>query len=287
MAFSPRTMQSLRRRFVLSSLAAGILPLALGCATEVQARQSSVEMSIIDRDSGQPLNVYHQAGRAHVAGSPGSRYALRLTNRSSGRRLVVLSVDGVNVVSGETAGWGQAGYVLDPWQSFDIAGWRKSNSVVAAFEFAALSDSYAARTGRPDNVGVIGMAVFFEKPNITRHSVRPQAPAQLESAPSAAAKSSAERRSALGNAAADAQESAAAPSERLGTAHGQREWSLARQTRFERLSSQPQSVVEIAYDSYQNLVAAGVIPANLAQAQPRPFPLSHERGRFVADPPPR
>ena len=78
--------------------------------------------------------------------------------------MVVLSVDGVNVITGETASVGQTGYVLDPWQSYDIAGWRKSDTAIASFVFAALGDSYAARTGRPGNVGVIGMAAFLEKP---------------------------------------------------------------------------------------------------------------------------
>ena len=36
------------------------------------------------------------------------------------------SVDGVNVVSGETASPSQSGYVLDPYESVEISGWRKS-----------------------------------------------------------------------------------------------------------------------------------------------------------------
>ena len=35
---------------------------------------------------------------------------------------------------------------------------------IAAFYFTELENSYAARTGRPDNVGVIGVAVFRKKP---------------------------------------------------------------------------------------------------------------------------
>src|SRR6185295_2747740 len=45
----------------------------------------------------------------------------------------------------------------------EITGWRKSYSEAAAFYFTALPDSYAARTDRPDNVGVIGAAVFRER----------------------------------------------------------------------------------------------------------------------------
>jgi len=75
----------------------------------------------------------------------------------------VTSVDGVNVISGATAAPSQSGYVLDPWGSVEIAGWRKSFDDVATFFFTDLGNSYAARTGRPDDVGVIGVAVFEEK----------------------------------------------------------------------------------------------------------------------------
>ena len=53
--------------------------------------------------------------------------------------------------------------MLDPWGSVEITGWRKSLERTAAFYFTDLGDSYAARTGRPQNVGVIGVAVFQEK----------------------------------------------------------------------------------------------------------------------------
>ena len=85
------------------------------------------------------MPVYHKDGRHFVPGRPGARYALRLRNLTHPRVLVVLSVDGINVISGETADWRQVGYVLDPGRSYDINGWRKSGSEVAAFEFAPSS----------------------------------------------------------------------------------------------------------------------------------------------------
>ena len=121
------------------------------------------DINVIDRDSGATLPVYRHRGDYWVAGRPGGRYAVSVRNASGERVLGVISVDGVNVVSGETASWEQTGYVLSPWQSFDISGWRKSDAEVAAFHFAASQASYAARTGRPDHVGVIGVAVFREK----------------------------------------------------------------------------------------------------------------------------
>jgi hypothetical protein len=253
---------------------AGALLLAQlpACATEVAGRRPPVTMSIIDRETGQALTEYRKDGRAYVAGRPAARYALRVSNGSSGRVLVVLSVDGVNVISGETAAVGQTGYVLDPGQTHDITGWRKSDTAIAAFVFAALADAYAVRTGRPDHVGVIGMAVFLEKP----------APAPAPAVADMAARAEAVKSESAPRGAAPAMRMA--ESDRLGTAHGPREWSVSRRTSFERLSPNPQAVVEIAYDSHANLVLAGVIPRPTAQA--RAFPLDDARG-YVPDPPTR
>jgi hypothetical protein len=72
---------------------------------------------------------------------------------------------------------------------------------------------------------------------------------------------------------------------RLGTGHGQREWSVSRSTAFERASEAPEQVSELEYDSHERLVAAGVINEPVVYARPRPFP-SNQPG-FVADPPSR
>src|SRR6266568_370859 len=124
---------------------------------------SRVNVEIFDRSEGRTLPIYHHDGRRYVVGKPGNEYAIRVRNTGIERVLAVMSVDGINVISGDTASPDQSGYVLAPYASFDIAGWRKSLARTAAFYFTALPDSYAARTGRPDNVGVIGVAVFRER----------------------------------------------------------------------------------------------------------------------------
>jgi hypothetical protein len=235
-----------------------------------------VTLRVIDRDAdGADLPQYAQRGERWIAAEPGHRYALRLTNRSDRRVLVVLSVDGVNAVSGETASSDQRGYVLGPWQSSEIAGWRKSQREIAQFVFTDLADSYAARTGRPDNVGVIGMAVFDEAPTIVPQAsisqARERAAAPAAAAPSAAA-ARAESDAALGK------------MQRLGTGHGEREWSPSSVTAFERASELPRQRLQLRYDSRARLIARGVIPRprsypRVADA-PQAFP-----GDFVPDPP--
>jgi hypothetical protein len=151
---------------------------------------------------------------------------------------------------------------------------------VAAFEFTSLSNSYAARTGRPDNVGVIGVAVFREK----ARPVPPAAPPVLHEkqssrdAPAPAA-------SAMGDAVGSnegARRSERAQESRIGTGHGRSESSVTSYTDFERASSTPDEIITIHYDSRENLLAMGVIPA--PRPVPNPFPAA---AGFVPDPPRR
>ena len=255
------------------------LCLALGACTPAQARPLG-DIDVVDRDRGDWLDQYRHRGQDWVAGEPGHRYGVRLTNTSGERVLVVLSVDGVNAVTGQTAHPSQAGYVLEPWQSTQIDGWRKSMDDVAQFVFTDLPDSYAARTGRPDNVGVIGIAVFQE---VQRY----YAPPVYSPREAAGAREDAARPRAPA-AAAQAEKSIARDEAQqgLGTGHGEREWSPVSHTGFDRASRSPAQVTQIRYDDYQTLVARGVLPqrwyGRRNDGEPRAFP-----DGFVADPPPR
>ena len=162
-----RVSRRARHRLFAACAAFGLAAL-LAATPPARAVGSLVDVQVVDRSTGETLPMYWHHGRWWVPGKPGSRYAITLANRSGGRALTVLSVDGVNVVSGESAAHDQVGYVIANGQYAQITGWRKDMSRVAAFEFTALADSYAARTGRPDNVGVIGVAVFRERPRPPR-----------------------------------------------------------------------------------------------------------------------
>ena len=117
---------------------------------------------------GRVLHQHYHNGQTYVEAPPYGDYQIRLSNPCGQRRLVVLSVDGVNVIDGETASYKGSGYVLGPYQTTTIKGWRRSDAEVASFQFKASAhgeDSYAAQTGRSTkNTGIIGVAVFDEKP---------------------------------------------------------------------------------------------------------------------------
>lgn len=276
----------------MKALLSAAVAVALSASAVTQAG-SLVDVSVIDRDTGSTLSTHSHAGKLYVAGTPGHRYAVRLYNRSSGRVLTVLSVDGVNAITGQTANPSQSGYVLDAWQSTDVEGWRKNMSEIAEFNFTALDNSYAAKTGRPNNVGVIGVAVFREKPPVWRER---DDRISMHEAPARPSTDTVATPPPPASAAAEAEKSANAPAgradglaaqrpmpkdEALGTGHGARESSYASYTTFERAASSPDEVDSIWYDSYRNLIARGVIPQPRPIAvEPQPFP----NGGFVPDP---
>jgi len=290
------------------------LAVALACAgLQAQAIGRLADVTVVDRNTGATLPVYYAKGEYWVAGAPGARYAIAVRNKLGERVMAVTSVDGINVLSGATAAWGQTGYVFGAYYHYQITGWRKSNSEVAAFEFSAASDSYAERTGRPNQVGVIGVAIFRERlpepvavqPPMPYHQERDYKESRADSAPpppapaaspapqksmhaGAAASGAAEALAERGRAADAAAPSSARitmPSPKLGTGHGQREDSYVSQTSFERLQSQPNEIITIRYDSRENLLAAGVIYERPGRT-PNPFPNSDGLS-YVPDPPAR
>lgn len=230
--------------------------------------ESLVQLDVVDRDTGQTLPTWPHRGQRWVEGAPGHAYELRLTNLTGARVLVVVSVDGVNAVDGQDARVDQGGYVLAPWQTTDVAGWRKSLQDVAQFVFTDLQDSYAARTGRPDNIGVIGMAVFRERAPSPISPPFYKAQTRGESARTA-------------KSAAEPSADSAAP-QRLGTGHGERQWAPVDQTTFVRASGAPQQQLQLRYDTRVQLIAQGVLPRRWRTPggdRPQAFPQ-----RFVPDP---
>ena len=266
---------------MIRTLLAPLLALAALAACAPAGAQPLVRLDVVDRDSGQWLPEYRHRRDAWIAGMPGHRYAVRLTNTSGERVLVVLSVDGVNAVTGQTAHPSQTGYVLAPYQSTEISGWRKSYEDVAQFVFTSLSDSYAARTGRPDNVGTIGVAVFRER-HYPRPYPMPSPPIAREREYDKSARGAAP--AAEASHAGDAYHDGLAQQQRIGTGHGQREWSPVGQTAFVRASTQPAQVTQLRYDSPDALAARGILPRHAPywsqRREPEAFP-----GGFVADPP--
>jgi hypothetical protein len=220
------------------------------------------EVEIQYRSGAETLPVYESSGHWFVPGRPGHEYQVNIRNCGTDDLLAVVSVDGINVVTGETAAAGQSGYVIQAGTALSIAGWRKRLQKTAAFYFTDFGDSYASRTGRPDNVGVIGVALFRRRAQPLVHLQPPEARAEAGASNDNAARP------------------ARAPEKKIGTGHGRSQDAPARYVEFERASDVPAEIIAIHYDTHANLVARGIIRED--GKLPLPFP-----GKFVADPPPR
>ena len=272
------------RKCVLTLAVAAVVSACSTAAPSAEAVGSYGSLDLVSRRDGGVLPVYPRDGRRWVVGTPGQEYSVRVCNTTAGRMLMVVSVDGVNVITGDTAAPSQSGYVLSAYECTDVGGWRKTMAQTAAFYFTELPDAYAARTGRPENVGVVGVALDPEKPQpiawrerlgVQQGEARGDGPVARAASPGV-----------LGSSARD--EAAAVPSAplaKLGTGHGRTESSPTQMVRFERASATPAETLAIHYDRRENLIAMGILPPPAVARAPNPFPAWTPR--FVPDPPPR
>lgn len=270
---------------------------SLGCPASAHPPRGAAPYSIdIEDEYGSPLRTFEHGGGLFVLGSYGQRYAIVLRNHSARRVEAVVTVDGRDVVSGRVGDFvRERGYVLAPYATLRIDGFRKSFEEVAAFRFSTPEDSYSSRRGTPENVGVIGAAFFPER---VRREPRPQplaAPVPEYSrrrdasgsaeAPRPAAAAESERSSDRGEPTLDSLGAAAASNvNNLGTEYGETRASHVEEVRFVRASSdKPAYVTVLKYDNATGLAARGIEiePRRYSYRAPDPFP----RNRFAPPPP--
>jgi hypothetical protein len=298
------------RKSVLTAslVAAAAISAAVPMAASAQPQSvgSLATVSIIDRSTGQTLPVYRYRGEYWVAGTPGAKYSVAVANRTGERVMAVMSVDGVNVLNGDNANFNQPGYVFNGYQRYEVSGWRKSDQEVAAFQFVASPHSYAERTGRPENVGVIGVALFREKYQPPAWSPYPNRYPQNDTynndsyrykrgdatgsaAPPASAPSGGAADLSKRHGVSESEAAQARVEPKLGTGHGEREWSQVSRTEFERAQSSPNETIRIRYDSRENLISMGVIREPFYgqpwKPAPNPFPDAYGHRGYVPDPP--
>ena len=129
---------------------------------EVSVGGGSLTVRLLDAH-GSPLAGFSSGGRTHFVGVDGERYMIQLQNHTSQRIEAVATVDGLDVIDGRPGAFSKRGYLLAPFSTIEIDGFRRSTDAVAAFRFGSVRDSYAARKGSDRNVGVIGVAFFHER----------------------------------------------------------------------------------------------------------------------------
>jgi hypothetical protein len=237
----------------------------------------------VEDERGAALPTFRHEGQVFVLGTPGERYNVRVVNRTGRRVEAVVSVDGRDAISGQVGDFvSQRGYVVPAFGSVLIEGFRRSLDEVAAFRFTDPRNSYSARRGTPQNVGVIGVAFFSERPPPREVAVRP-APHKARSAeaPSAdgAPRGQAEARPESARARRDVNN--------LGTEFGERQQSAVVEVSFERQNpTRPSELLSLRYDDASGLEARGIDLSSLGRRfareprEPEPFPLS----RFAQPP---
>lgn len=128
--------------------------------------KSDIEVSIVragQHNDTVALKEYGHEGRVYVEAKLDNEYSIKVKNNAPHRALIVASVDGLSVLTGEPASTKDGGYVVNGYSSIVIRGFRKSNDEVGAFKFTTKERGYATEKGGSANVGVIAVAAFREK----------------------------------------------------------------------------------------------------------------------------
>lgn len=142
--------------------AQGAFGSGLDSFSQTSTSDGALVVSVVD-ESGYAMSSTQVGDKRYVVGQPDQRYKLVVQNNSDQRFEVVASVDGLDVIDGEAGSFAKRGYILDPFSSITVDGWRTGNESVAAFRFSGMEDSYADRKGDGRNIGVIGFAFFHER----------------------------------------------------------------------------------------------------------------------------
>ncbi|MCC6526369.1 MAG: hypothetical protein IT373_27225 [Polyangiaceae bacterium] len=271
---SHRTPSRIRPHVLFALFAA----LAL-VATEARAQEPlqprprprpTLDVSLELEDAmGRPLRTFRRAGQTFVLGAPGARYAVRVRNQSGQRMEAVVSIDGRDAVNGlPSDGVTPRGYLVPPFGTVLIEGFRTSLSSVAAFRFSDPSESYAALMGTPVRIGEIELHAFAERqrPPVEIGDLRWRAPPTPD-APRAGA----------------AHPSPSAAESNLGTGWGEERDSQVMETTFERANpAAPTRSVRVHYDDADGLLARGIDVFGTIE----PCRFAPRCGLFVPPPPP-
>lgn len=277
-----------------------LLTLTTQAHARPRSRRQPYTLELLDAH-GKRLDTYEHRGTSYALGEYGERYRIRVRNHTAVRVEAVITVDGRDAISGRLGDYrNERGYVIAPYGRLTIDGFRTSTREVATFRFTEPSDSYSARMGSPQHVGIIGVAVFPERPRPEPAIAADRAPApKAGAAPQSTHKElrqESSRSAAASSSGADAPkaEAEAAPKRRarqnnLGTEYGEARVSHVSNVHFVRKNGHnPEALLTLRYDNREGLLARGIqLPPDprtcQASEEPQAFPLS----RFAPPPPAR
>jgi hypothetical protein len=122
--------------------------------------------------NGNAVKEYVHQEHTYIEAKDGSNFSIRLKNNGGSRVMAIISVDGIDVITGEKASDTQSGYVLTPYSSTEIKGFRIDSESVASFKFTEKGkcNGYAEIKGDASNAGVIGVRIYSEKEKLLTSS---------------------------------------------------------------------------------------------------------------------
>lgn len=114
--------------------------------------------------NGRACKEYTHKGMSFIEARHGTNYTVKIKNDNPYRVMAVLSVDGLDVVTGKPAEETNTGYIIDAYSSLDVKGYRISDDNSASFIFTSKGKSYVQQAkSNATNAGVIGLRTFNEK----------------------------------------------------------------------------------------------------------------------------
>lgn len=229
------------------ALALAAFALALLVARGAEASNTYGPYSVEILINGVPQPVYGSGGTSFVAGAYGASYQIRVHNGSGRRIEAVVAVDGRDVVTGQPVDPRRhRGYIVGPYGSASVDGFRSTAASVATFRFSTIPRSYAWRTGTAWGIGTVRVWVFEEAVPVPVMPY-PTLPYGVDGMG---------RRGAGGAPSAEAAPGAVRD---MGTEYGEQRWSPVSYTAFQRASGSASATLGIRYQSREALVAAGII----------------------------
>jgi len=270
------------------------------CAANVRAGSvgDAVEVRIVT-DDGRTLPTYpvmtkHALKKVYAEAVKGDHYRIEVRNRQDRRVGLVIAVDGRNIITGEKS-WlkhNERMYILEPYGTGELAGWRTGQERINRFYFTDVPDSYAAAFGDESAMGVITVAAYPE--------LRHYEPPHIMSQPALSHERSNGGMGENGSATADrAEEAPAAPAakgmkkeaaraeralEGAGTGYGHEEYSPVETVAFEA-EKRAVETIHFKYEWRSTLCQPGVVSCD---RPPRRSPNRlWDNGDFAPPPPGR
>ena len=226
-----------------------------------EAVKGPLEVSVAVQNRQAPLyQTSAKPDRWYIEAREGAKYEVTVHNTSGERLAFVIAVDGLNAINGTRSSLSSSEpmYVLGPYQTTTIKGWRRSLNKVARFVFVDEERSYAERTDQANgDLGWIRVAAFRERRDwiSQRGEIRERAEGSRRDGSAAPAPQSSRGGEMKSNGDYGTPQNEGNP----GTGWGRDENDRVREVEF-RPESFAFAQVIVRYEYHSGLVSLGILP---------------------------